>query len=120
MIDGLKKKSFRVSDNRRMSDKVSNNGRVSDKMTDNVSDNGKAGDNASDKMSDNDIVNDNTHRQAILVYLTNHEEINAATTAKLIDRSPGTARRILSQLANEGVIEATGANRNRKYRLIRR
>ena len=66
-------------------------------------------DNVSDKTSDN------THRQMILAYLDMHSEINTTEAAKIIKRSPSTARRVLSQLVNEGVIMATGANRNRKY-----
>jgi len=75
-----------------------------------MSDKRKTSDNVSDKMSDN------AHHQAILVYLQEHGEINAAATAKIIGRSPGTARRILSQLVKEGVVATSGGNRNRVYR----
>jgi ATP-dependent DNA helicase RecG len=101
-----------------MSDNVSGLSDNEDCMSDNVSglsDNeGCMSDNVSD-MSDN--VSDNIRQQAILAYLSEHGEINAATTAKIIGRSPETARRLLSQLADEGIVVASGANRNRVYRL---
>jgi len=76
-----------------------------------------------DKMSDNAIVSDkssdNGHSKFILEYLSKNGELNAAVAAKIIDRSPGTARRILSRLVDEGVLLAVGANRNRKYKLAK-
>ena len=76
-----------------------------------MSDKQQVSDNASDKMSDN------YHGQVILAYLKANDEISASVAATIIRRSPGTARRILSQLVGEGTIITTGANRNRKYRL---
>ena len=64
-----------------------------------------------------DKPNSNDHNKLILEYLAKNSEINAAIAAKIIDRSHGTARRILSCLVNEGIIKSVGANRNRKYRL---
>jgi len=81
------------------------------RLNSNVSDKMLMSDNASDKMSDN------AHRQLILAYIETHNEINTTAVAKLIDRSPGTARRVLSRLADEGFIVAVGANKNRKYKL---
>jgi len=78
-----------------------------------VSDKMLMSDNVSDKMSDN------THRQLILAYIETHNEINATAAAKLIDRSSGTARRMLSRLVDEGFVVAIGANRNRKYKLTK-
>jgi len=72
----------------------------------------------SDIMSDK-VVSDNIHRQTILAHLTDHGEISTAEAAKLIGRSPETARRVLSQLVKEGIVVATGANRNRKYGVVR-
>ena len=69
----------------------------------------------SDKVSD--YVSDNTTRQMILAYIEAHGEINATIAAGLIERSPGTARRVLSRLVDEGVIVAIGANRNRRYKI---
>jgi len=76
-----------------------------------TSDKPSMSDNASDKMSDN------RHKQLILSYIETHGEINTTIAASLIDRSPGTARRILSRLNDENYIVAIGANRNRKYKL---
>jgi ATP-dependent DNA helicase RecG len=70
----------------------------------------------SDKMSDKRIMNDNEYRRLIISYLAENEEINTKTTAEIIGRSPGTARRVLSQLNCEGIITSIGANKNRKYR----
>jgi ATP-dependent DNA helicase RecG len=71
----------------------------------------------SDKSSASDKTSDNAHKQAIILHLKNHGEINAATTAKIIDRSPATARKVLSQLVNDDILVASGANKNRVYRL---
>ena len=54
----------------------------------------------SDKVSDK--VSDKMHRKVILTYLAEHGEIDTATTAKITERSPGTARRILSKLRQRG------------------
>ena len=97
----LSKSNSIISDKSSMSDKMS------DKMSDNVS----------DKSSMSDKMSDNAHKQMILSHIETHGEINATITATLIDRSPGTARRVLSRLVDENVIVAVGANRNRKYML---
>jgi len=83
---------------------------ASDKVSDKVSDKSLASDNMSDKASDS------ARKQMILSYIETHGEINAKTAATLINRSSSTARRILSQLVDESVIVAFGANRNRKYK----
>jgi ATP-dependent DNA helicase RecG len=89
-------------------------------LSDKMSDNGILSDNVSDKMSDNrilsDKMSDKNHCDMILAYIAEKGEINAKETAELIGRSSATARRVLSQLADEGVIAASGGNRNRKYR----
>jgi ATP-dependent DNA helicase RecG len=69
----------------------------------------------SDKMSDN--VSVNAPQQKILSHIETHGEINTTVAAGLIDRSPGTARRVLSHLVDAGVIVAIGANRNRRYKI---
>ena len=71
----------------------------------------------SDKMSDKLPMSDKSPRQMILAYIEEHGEINATIAAGLINRSPGTARRVLSRLVDEGDINAVGANRNRRYKL---
>ena len=86
----------------------------SEEVSDKMSDNKKVSDNAGDKMSDN------AHRQAILAYLVVNGEVNATMAAELIGRSPGTARRVLTQLVGEKVLVASGANRNRKYRAAKK
>jgi len=39
--------------------------------------------------------------------------------AELIGRNPKTARRLLLKMIKEGIISATGANRNRKYKMVK-
>jgi Fic family protein len=82
---------------------------ASDKMSDD--------EDMSDKMSDNKALNDKDYYQAIISYLKKHGEINAATTANIIGRSPATARRVLTELAKDGVLIKNGGNRNRTYNL---
>jgi len=72
----------------------------------------------SDKMSDNHQVSHNNYRLKLLGYLSRNTEISAAKAAVIIGRSTKTARRVLLQLVDEGVVAAVGANRNRKYRVI--
>jgi ATP-dependent DNA helicase RecG len=72
-----------------------------------VSDNGKM----SDKMSDKKPTD------ILIAYLKGNGEITATEAAKIIGRSPATARRLLTRLIDEGLVAASGGNRNRKYRL---
>lgn len=69
----------------------------------------------SDKMSDNARMSDKNARDALLVYLRGNGEVTAAQAAKILGRSVPTARRVLSGLVAEGVVIASGANRNRRY-----
>jgi predicted ArsR family transcriptional regulator len=80
-----------------------------------MSDNGKM----DDKMNDKYSVSDKKHRPTLLAYLAKKGEISATEAAEFIGRSAKTARRVLLQLADEGVVTATGANRNRKYQIKR-
>ena len=96
-----------------VSDNMDDKQPVSDKTSDNMSDKQPV----SDKTSDKQPVSDNAHCHAILAYLTEYRQINTAEAARIIGRSPGTARRALAQLIDEGVIVASGANRNRVYYL---
>ncbi|MCL2184522.1 MAG: hypothetical protein FWB86_01535 [Treponema sp.] len=89
-----------LSDNEEMSDKMSNNEEMSDKM------------------SDNEEMPDKKYRDIILAYLDKYSEINAAEAAKLIGKNPKTAKRVLLQLISEGIVTATGANRNRNYKKL--
>ena len=81
-----------------------------------VSDNGNMSDKMSDKMSDNVKMSDNNYRSMLLECLLKNSEISATEAAEIIGRSAKTARRILLQLADEGVVTVMGANRNRKYK----
>ena len=104
------------------------NGIMSDKMSDNLnlSDNTNISDNMSDylnlpvklDMSDNGIMSDKKYRAALISYLSKNGEISATEAAAIIGRTAKTARRVLLQLVDEGIIVATGANRNRKYKII--
>jgi len=69
----------------------------------------------SDNLSDNYVTSDKARHQAIITYIDEYGEISAATAAKIIDRSPETARRVLAQLVRDGILVTVGANRNRKY-----
>ncbi|MDR1916489.1 MAG: hypothetical protein LBQ58_07945 [Synergistaceae bacterium] len=70
----------------------------------------------SDKMSNNGGMSDKNYRETILAYIRENGEVSAIKAAELIGRNSKTARRELLQLINEGVIVAVGANRNRKYK----
>jgi predicted HTH transcriptional regulator len=87
-----------------------------------INDNGTLNDKMNDKADLNDNVNDkisyNEERKQILAYLTENDEISTAMAAKVIGRSHSTARRVLLQLVDNGIVVATGANKNRKYRKI--
>jgi ATP-dependent DNA helicase RecG len=69
------------------------------------------------KVSDKKIMSDKCHREKLVAYLTEHSEIGASEAAKIIGRSPSTARRILGELVMNGVLAANGGNRNRTYSL---
>ena len=99
--------SDKVSDNEEMSDKMSDNEEMSDKMSDKVSDNEEMSDKMSDKI----------YREVILAYIIKNGEVSATEAAGLIGRNPKTARRVLVQLVKEGIVIATGANRNRAYKI---
>jgi len=88
--------------NEEMSDKDA----VSDKKSDNLSNNEEMSDKKSDKV----------YRDVILAYLSENSHINTADAAILIGRNPKTAQRVLIKLADEGIVSATGANKNRIYK----
>jgi len=70
-------------------------------------------------MNEKTVIKDNARRKLILAYLSANNEISTTTAAKIIERSPTTARRILLQFAKEGIVVTTGANRNRKYKIVK-
>jgi predicted ArsR family transcriptional regulator len=84
-----------------------------------MSDNGKMDDKMSDNVNDKHSVSDKNHRSVLLACLAGKDEISATEAAEIIGRSAKTARRVLLELVDEGVVAATGANRNRKYRMKR-
>ncbi|MDR1580018.1 MAG: winged helix-turn-helix transcriptional regulator [Synergistaceae bacterium] len=63
-------------------------------------------------------MSDKNSRDVLRIYLKNNGEVTAAEAAKILGRSAPTARRALSELVAEGIVVASGANRNRKYRAI--
>jgi ATP-dependent DNA helicase RecG len=72
--------------------------------------------NLSDKMSDNGRVSDKKPCDVLIAYLKCNGEITTTEAARIIGRSPATVRRLLSQLVVDGVVVASGGNRDRKYR----
>jgi len=113
-----------VSDNEIMSDNVSDYLNMSDNASDKKCDIKNISDNASEKKCVNenisdysgDMRNDKSSRDILLSYLLGNGEITAAEAAIILNRSVQTARRLLSGLVTEGIIIASGANRNRKYK----
>ena len=105
-----------VSDNDQVSDKMSDNNQMNEKTSDKMSDNDQVSEKTSDNDKMSDKMSDKTTRDAMLTYLRGNGEVTAAEAAKIINRSAQTARRVLSRLVTEGVIVASGANRNRKYK----
>ncbi|MDR1136143.1 MAG: putative DNA binding domain-containing protein [Clostridiales Family XIII bacterium] len=91
-----------------MSDKASDKPYMSDKMSDKRE--------ISDRMRG--AVSDNSSHALMLSYLRDNGEVTAAEAAKVLERSVQTARRVLSGLVAEGLVTASGANRNRKYRAL--
>ena len=99
-----------------MSDKPLYEEEMSDNLSDKVPDGEEMSDNLSDNAPNGEEMSDNAHREAILAYIAENGEIGAVEAGNLIGRNPKTARRVLLQLVNEGVVVTTGANRNRKYK----
>jgi ATP-dependent DNA helicase RecG len=72
----------------------------------------------SDKINDKSKVSDkNTVLQILSPYFKAHEWLDTKTAGELLGKSPVSARRILKGLIDDGVLEAHGANKNRRYRL---
>ncbi|MFP3156017.1 winged helix-turn-helix transcriptional regulator [Lachnospiraceae bacterium ZAX-1] len=67
-------------------------------------------------MSNNANLSDKKPGDVLIAYLKGNGEITATEAAKIIGRSPATARRLLSRLVDDGVVVASGGNRNRKYK----
>jgi hypothetical protein len=73
-------------------------------------------DKISDKMSDKRRLSDKKYRDRLLSRLAGNGEISAAEAAIIIERTAKTARRVLLQLVEDGLVSATGANKNRRYK----
>ncbi|MCL2249943.1 MAG: hypothetical protein FWC13_11810 [Oscillospiraceae bacterium] len=94
-----------MSDNSDLSDKVSDKLDLSDKM--------------SDKSDLSDKMSDKAQYDIIISYLNENLEISMTKTAEILNCHPKTAQRILSKLTDEGELEKIGANKNRKYKLVK-
>jgi ATP-dependent DNA helicase RecG len=70
----------------------------------------------SDKMSDKAQTSDKNPRDVLLSHLYENGEVTTAEAAKILGRSVQTARRVLTGLVAEGAVDASGANRNRRYK----
>ena len=69
---------------------------------------------SSDKKS---LIKTEVKKMAIIEYLTEKVTAKTAEIAGLVGVKEARARKLLSEMAEEGIIVAEGANRNRYYRL---
>lgn len=121
----LTSSDIKISDNVDDSAMVLNNKGDNILMVDNMKDGDEMLDNkggymsTEDNVRENSVIRDNERRKMILAYLSKNDEINATAAAKIIGRSPTTAKRVLLQLVSDGLVVTTGANRNRKYRIAK-
>jgi len=101
---------------------ISSNGLISGNTSNDVSNILNKNDFLSNKMNDNSILNDkmndNDGRKLILKHLDDNNEISVTVAAMIIGRSHSTARRMLLSLVEEGIVVATGRNRNRRYKEV--
>ena len=65
------------------------------------------------KMSIKTLVN----REYIIEYLTDHAEASSSEIAQLLGLKSSRTKTLLAELISDGVLEASGGNRNRTYRL---
>ena len=56
-------------------------------------------------------------KEEIITYLTNHTSARSADIAELLGVKSTRAKKLLSELAAEGIVAAEGGNRNRAYKL---
>jgi ATP-dependent DNA helicase RecG len=96
---------------------ASGSAQMSDKMSDKAGSSAQMSDKMSDKTSGCAQMSDNPSRDLLLACLRGNGEVTAAEAAKILNRSVQTARRALARLAAEGAVVASGANRNRKYKM---
>ena len=69
-----------------------------------MSDNEALNDKVSGNVSDNWSVSDKAQREKILAHIAINGEISASEAAKILGRNPKTARRVLLELVNEGIV----------------
>jgi predicted HTH transcriptional regulator len=91
--------------------------KMPDKMSDKIQESDKMSDKMSDKLQKSDKMSDKEYRTALLTHLAINEKTSATEAAAIIGRTAKTARRVLLQLVEDGILLAYGANRNRKYKL---
>ena len=98
-----------TSDKLSVFEKLSEKANYKSNFSDITSDNGKPGYKTNDKST----------RDILLTHLRGSKEVSAAEAAIILNRSVQTTRRLLSKLATEGFVVASGATRNRKYKIIK-
>ena len=59
------------------------------------------------------------HKNAIIEFLTDHPEGTVAELEDVLGLKASRVKQLLGALSKEGIIEAIGSNRNRRYRLKR-
>ncbi len=79
-------------------------------------------DKVSDKMSDNSLypllsASEQQIFEQIYLYLLNHHHINNSKAQALLNKSPATVRRYLSNFVNKGLLMALGNHKSRIYTL---
>lgn len=78
---------------------------------------------SSEKIGDKEIIGDKKsainvrNRQAIIAFIKDNGTVKASQVAAAIGLQPSRTRDYLSELIQDGIIIAEGANRNRVYRL---
>lgn len=74
---------------------------------------------ASDKVSDKQSNTITVFLEKLMPYFKENEWIDTSEASRLTTRSSATVRRYLKNLTDQNVLEAIGANKNRRYRLVK-
>ena len=77
-----------------------------------------AGEKSAIKIGDKSVVKEKV-RETIILYLTDHPEGNTAEIADYLNLGKSRTRDYMKELVDNGLVEAVGANKNRRYRLKR-
>ncbi|MDL2263879.1 putative DNA binding domain-containing protein [Synergistaceae bacterium OttesenSCG-928-I11] len=85
-------------------------------VSDKVSDKSKMGDKVSDKTTNTE----DAFLKTLLPYFEEHEWIDISTACDMAQKPLSTTRRYLKKLVDFGIMETSGGNRNRRYRLAER